>query len=159
MQQTRFPIRIGARSRLLLRVFFGVTPDRAWVAVDDEHVAARLGWWQIELPLSEIEHWRIEGPWRWITAIGVRSTPGSGQISFAGSPRGGVRLDLRRPIRWLIFDVSVFYVGVDDLERFTALLSARGIPGEDGRNGAGALQPPPSAPTTGDEGRSRTNRT
>ncbi len=52
MDPSRFDIRVGSRSRLLLRVFFGVTPDRAWVTVDDERVVARLGWWQIELPVE-----------------------------------------------------------------------------------------------------------
>lgn len=133
MNRSRFPIRVGARSRLLLRVFFGVTPERAWVTIDDELVVARLGWWQIEVPTSEITRWRIEGPWRWITAIGVRRSVRHGDVSFAGSPRGGVRLDLRAPLRWTIFAVPALYVGVDDLVGFASELRARGIPGEDAR--------------------------
>lgn len=133
MNPSHFPIRVGARSRLLLRVFFGVTPDRAWVTIDDDLVVARLGWWQIEVPTAEISSWRIEGPWRWITAIGVRRSVRHGDVSFAGSPRGGVRLDLQAPVRWTIFSVPALYVGVDDLGGFAAELRARGIPGEDAR--------------------------
>ncbi|MEX1335209.1 MAG: hypothetical protein AB1Z66_07920, partial [Candidatus Limnocylindrales bacterium] len=59
-----FPIRVGSRSRPLLRLFFGVTPDRAWVTVDDERVVVRLGWWQMEVPTAQITRWTIEGPWR-----------------------------------------------------------------------------------------------
>lgn len=134
--RSRFAIRIGARSRLFLRVFFGVTPDRAWVTVDDDLVVGRLGWWQIEIPTADITGWRIEGPWRWITAIGVRRSLRHGDVSFAGSPRGGVRLDLRAPIRWTIFKVPAVYLGVDDLEGFASELHARGIPGEDARTEA-----------------------
>ena len=129
----RFPIRVDARSRLLLRVFFGVTPDRAWVTLDDERVTARLGWWQIEVPTAEITRWTIEGPWHWISAIGVRRSLRHGDVSFAGSPRGGVRMDLASPIRWTIFSVPAVYVGVGDLEGFAAELHARGIPGSDAR--------------------------
>jgi len=134
--RARFAIRIGARSRPLLRVFFGVTPDGAWATVDDEQVVARLGWWQIEMPTQLITRWTIEGPWHWISAIGVRRSLRHGDMSFAGSPRGGVRLDLARPIRWMVFSVPAVYVGVDDLDGFTAELSARGIPGHDARTSA-----------------------
>lgn len=133
----RFSIHVDQRSELILRVFFGVTRDRAWVTIDDELVVARLGWWQIEIPTREITRWRIEGPWRWITAIGVRRGLRSGDMSFAGSDRGGVRLELREPVRWLIFDVPALYVGVEDLEGFASVLSDMGIPGEDARSTTG----------------------
>ena len=133
MDTTRFPIRVGERSRLLLRVFFGVTPDRAWVTIDEHHVTARLGWWQIQVPTADITRWHIEGPWRWITAIGVRRSIRHGDVSFAGSPRGGVRLDLGSPVRWTLFRVPALYLGVDDLEGFAEVLSGFGIAGEDAR--------------------------
>jgi hypothetical protein len=132
---TRYDIRIGQRSRLILRLFFGVTPDRAWVTLDDERLTARLGWWEIEVPLADIIGWRVEGPWRWITAIGVRRSLRGGDLSFAGSPRGGVRLQLATPVRWYRLSVPALYVGVEDLERLAADLEARGIPGEDVRTG------------------------
>jgi hypothetical protein len=103
--------------------------------VDDDHVAARFGWSEFSTPFTNITAWRIEGPWHWLTAIGVRRSIRHGDVSFAGSPRGGVRLDLRVPIRWMIFDVRAFYVGVDDLEGFGAELAALGIAGEDARPG------------------------
>ena len=130
----RFPIRIGRRSRLLLRLLFGVTPERAWVDLDDEWVTARFGWFTVRLPVESIVTWRIEGPWHWITAIGVRRSIRHGDVSFAGSPRGGVRLDLRAPVRWLIFRVPALYVGVEDLGGFAEALAERGIPGSDPRS-------------------------
>lgn len=130
----RFPIRIDERWRLLLALCLGATPERAWTTIDDTYVVARLGWFRMQIPTTEITRWRIEGPWRWFTAIGVRRSLRHGDVSFAGSTRGGVRLDLRRPTHWLVFDVPAFYVGVEDLEAFAAELSERGIPGADVRD-------------------------
>ena len=130
---TRYPIRIGRRSAPLLRILFGVTPEKAWSAIEDGVVTTRFGWYELRVPVANIVRWRIEGPWRWITAIGVRRGIRRGDVSFAGSPRGGVRLDFREPVPWTIFKVPAFYAGVDDLEGFAAELAALGIPGEDGR--------------------------
>jgi hypothetical protein len=130
---TRYPIRIGRKSSLLLRVAFGVTPDRAWASIEGGQVIVRFGRFELRAPLAKVARWRIEGPWRWITAIGVRRSIRGGDISFAGSPRGGVRLDLRSPVRWRVLRVPAFYVGVEDLEGFAAELSALGIKGEDAR--------------------------
>ncbi|MEW6225086.1 MAG: hypothetical protein AB1627_10715 [Chloroflexota bacterium] len=133
MSVRRYPIRIGRRSAPFLRLAFGVTPDRAWAAIEDGTVVGRFGRFEVRLPVASISRWRIEGPWRWITAIGVRRSVRHGDVSFAGSPRGGVRLDLATPVRWTIFDVPAFYLGVEELEAFAAELAALGIPGEDAR--------------------------
>ena len=133
MTAMRYPIRIGRRSAPLLRVCFGVTPDRAWATVADDQVTVRFGWWEFQVPIGNISGWRIEGPWRWITAIGVRRSIRHGDVSFAGSPRGGVRLDFHMPVRWTLFRVPAVYVGVDDLEGFAAELTTLGISGEDAR--------------------------
>ncbi len=135
METQRFPIRIGDRSRLLLRVIFGATPDRAWVTLDEDLVTARFGRWEIEVATDNITGWRIEGPWNWITAVGVRRSIRDGDLTFAGSPRGGVRLEFREPVKWTLFHVPAVDVGVEDLEGFGAALKALGIPGEDGREG------------------------
>ena len=133
MTPETFPIRIGPRSALLLRVLFGVTPGRAHAIVSDSGVVVRFGRFGLEVPIGNIERWRIEGPWRWITAIGLRRSFRGGDISFAGSPRGGVRLDLRAREPFGPFHVPAVYVGADDLEGLAAALARRGIPGEDAR--------------------------
>ncbi len=135
MSATRFPIRIGRRSAPLLRLVFGVTADSAWTEVEDGLVTARFGRFEFRVPVANITRWRIEGPWRWITAIGVRRSIRDADFTFAGSPRGGVRMDFATPVRWSGFSVPAFYVGVEDLEAFAAELAALGIPGEDARTG------------------------
>jgi hypothetical protein len=134
MTERRFPIRVGRKSAPLLRLCFGVTPDRAWATVADA-LTVRFGWWHFEVPISDIVRWRIEGPWHWITAIGIRRSIRHGDLSFAGSPRGGVRLDFSSPVRWKLLRLPALYVGVDDLEGFAAELTALGIPGMDARRG------------------------
>lgn len=135
MTAKRFPIRIGSRSATLVRLAFGATPETAWAEVDEAGLRARFGRFRFETPLGNIASWRIEGPFRWITAIGVRTSVRHRDRSFAGSPHGGVRMDFRAPVGTGPLAIPAFYVGVDDLEGFAAALRALGIPGEDARRG------------------------
>ena len=80
----------------MLRLF-GVKGDNAFVDLDDE-LDARFGWAPADA-VSNLETWRIEGPWLWITAIGVRMSIRHRDLTFAGTPRGGVRMDFREPVR------------------------------------------------------------
>ena len=134
MATQRFPIRIGRRSAPLLRVLFGVKAAEADVILtEDDRFLARFGIGQLETPIENISRWRIEGPWRWITAIGIRRSMRNADFSFGGTPRGGVRVDFREHPRLLGFHPPALYITVDDLEGLAAALSARGIPGEDAR--------------------------
>ena len=125
----RFPLRLGRRSRALL-LLWGVTPRRAYVDLDGA-LDARFGFFRLAVPVVEIERWSIEGPFRWITAIGVRRSIRHGDVTFAGDVHCGVRMDFRRPVRWGPFRVPALYLAVDDLEGFAAELEVRGIPGHD----------------------------
>jgi hypothetical protein len=130
---TRYPIRIGNRSRLFLRIAFGVTPDRAWVDVGDGVIRVRFGRFEVTAPIADATRWRIEGPWPWITAIGVRMSIRHRDLSFAGSPRGGVRVDFTPRVPYGPLRLPAIYYGVEDLEGFAAELTSLGIPGEDAR--------------------------
>jgi hypothetical protein len=127
-----FPIRVGARSWSVLRLF-GVKRDRQPTVTVDENVDVEFGRFRFRTPVANIISWRIEGPWRWITAIGVRRSVRHGDVSFAGSPRGGVRVDFREPVRWGVLRVPAVYLGAEDLEGLAAELARRGIPGSDAR--------------------------
>ena len=136
MSATRYPIRVGRKSRLFLRVAFGVRADDAWIELGDgpdDSLRVRFGWWPFETTMGNVVRWRIEGPWRWITAIGYRRSIRHGDLTFGGSPHGGVRIDFRTPVPWLLFRIPAIYVPADDLEALAAALAARGIPGDDVR--------------------------
>ena len=128
----RFPIRIGPRSRLLLRLLFGVKPENAYVDLGDE-LDARFGWSRIRTPVSNIARWRIEGPWLWITAIGVRRGFLRHDLSFGGNQEGGVRLDFKEPVNYFFLRPPILYVTVADLDGLAEALAQAGIPGEDAR--------------------------
>lgn len=127
----RFPIRLGRRSRPFL-LFWGATPSNCYVDLNDE-VDAHFGFFSFKVPLANISRWQIEGPWRWITAVGVRASVRGRDITFGGNHRGGVRLDFRIPVRRWRWAIPALYVTVDDMDGFAAALSARGIPGADMR--------------------------
>ena len=131
MTVRHFPIRVGRRSRPLLRLF-GVGAENAFVDVDDA-LDAHFGRFRVRTPLTNIASWRIEGPWLWITAIGVRMSIRHRDVTFGGSPRGGVRVDFRDPVRLGPFRVPALYVTVEDLDGLAAALTERGISGEDAR--------------------------
>ncbi len=131
MTSRHFPFRVGERSRPLLRLF-GVRPGNAFVDVNGDF-DAHFGRFRIRTPLANIVSWRIEGPWRWITAIGVRMSIRHRDLTFGGSPRGGVRVDFRTPVDMGRIRVPALYVTVEDLEGLAAALTERGIPGEDAR--------------------------
>jgi hypothetical protein len=131
MAAERFPIRVGRRSRPLLRLF-GVKPGNAYVDLNDE-MDARFGRSRVQTPVANLASWRIEGPWLWITAIGVRTSIRHRDVTFGGNHRGGVRVDFRDPVRFGFLSIPALYVTVDDLEGFAAALAGRGIPGLDAR--------------------------
>src|SRR5512135_3702183 len=86
MPPTRFPLRLGARSRPLFRLW-GATPATAYVDLDGD-LEARFGRFSVRTPIANVARWRIEGPWRWITAIGIRRSFRGGDITFGGNSTG-----------------------------------------------------------------------
>lgn len=133
MSARRFPIRLGPRSRPLLRLFGVRGPGDAWVELRDDELEARFGWSRAVTPVSNIDSWRIEGPWRWITAIGIRRSVRHGDVTFGGSHQGGVRLDFAERVPVGAFRAPALYVTVEDLEGLAAALTERGIRGVDVR--------------------------
>jgi hypothetical protein len=135
MPVERFDIRLGPRSLPLLRLW-GVKPGLAYAEVGEApggELQARFGRVRFATPLANVASWRIEGPFIWVKAIGVRRSLRGGDVSFAGAAHGGVRIDFREPVRWSRFRVPALYIGADNLDAFAAALRLRGIPGEDAR--------------------------
>lgn len=143
----RFPSRIGRRSQLVL-LLFGARPANAYVDLGGDELDAHFGFFRLRTPTSNLASWRIEGPWRWITAIGVRFSVRDHDLTFGGTNRGGVRVDFREPVSQLGVRVPALYLTVEDIEGFAAALAKLGIPGADTRR---LPRLPPSA--TPDAGR------
>jgi len=132
MASERFPIRIGRRSRLFLRLLFGVQPDNAYVDLDGD-LEAHFGRFRLRTPVANLASWRIEGPWLWITAIGVRTSLRHRDVTFGGSARGGVRIDFKERVSFLFFHIPALYVTVEDLGGLAAALVEREVGGQDAR--------------------------
>ena len=128
----RFPILLGRRSQLVL-VLFGVRPANAYVDLGNAQLDAHFGFFRFRTPTSNLVSWRIEGPWRWITAIGVRMSVRHHDLTFGGTNRGGVRVDFREPVPRFGLGIPALYLTVDDIEGFSAALAELGLPGEDAR--------------------------
>jgi hypothetical protein len=131
----RFPIELGRRSRPLLRLF-GATDSNAYVELDGQ-LDARFGWGRLRTPIDNVAAWRIEGPWRWITAIGIRRNWLKSDLALDGVHHGGVKLEFREPARSFGLKVNALYVTVADIDGFVAALRARGIEGTDARRPSG----------------------
>jgi hypothetical protein len=131
MAPRRFPIRIGRRSRPLLRLF-GVREGNAYVDLNGQ-LDARFGFFRVTTPVTNLASWRIEGPWLWITAIGVRTSIRHRDVTFGGSHHGGVRVDFKERVPFGFLQIPALYVTVEDLEGLAAALTSLGIPGEDAR--------------------------
>jgi hypothetical protein len=129
----RFPIRLGRRSGPVLALF-GVRVGNAYVDLG-ERLDARFGFVRLSTPVSNVASWRIEGPWHWVTAIGVRRSLRHGDMSFGGTHTGGVRVDFHEPVAFGPFHPGALYVTVEDLEGFAAALEALGVNGMDARTG------------------------
>jgi hypothetical protein len=114
-------------------LLFGVRPANAYVDLGDDELDAHFGFFRFRTPTSNLASWRIEGPWRWITAIGVRYSIRHRDLTFGGTNRGGVRIDFHEPVPRMGLRVPALYLTVDDLESFAAALSEGGLPGYDAR--------------------------
>jgi len=132
---TRYPFRLGARSRPLLRLFGVRGVENAFVDLDPETFTARFGRFEVSTPLANLASWQIEGPWRWITAIGVRMSIRHRDLTFGGSSRGGVRVDFHDPVKVGPLVIPALYVTVEDVVGLGAALTALGISGRDLRDG------------------------
>jgi hypothetical protein len=103
-------------------------------------VLSGAGW--SATPTSNLAFWRIDGPWRWITAIGVRFSVRDHDLTFGGTNRGGVRIDFREPVSQLGVRVPALYLTVEDIEGFAAALAKRGLPKGDARKSARTAKAP-----------------
>jgi hypothetical protein len=130
---TRYAYRLGRRSWPVLRLFGVRGPADAWAELSEDVLVARFGRFETRTTVPNIVRWSLEGPWRWITAIGVRRGLRHGDLTFGGSHEGGIRIDVEEPFRVGPLRPRTLYLTVEDPAALGAALAARGIPGEDRR--------------------------
>jgi hypothetical protein len=85
---------VAAGSRL-----FGVTPDRAYVEVDDDNFKIRFGPWSLVTPMDNIVDAERTGPYRWWKVAGPPHLSFKDRgITFATTAAEGVCVRFRNPV-------------------------------------------------------------
>ena len=98
MTVTRFDFRFDSRYRKAARPF-GVTPERAWVAVGDGELEARFGPWHVRTPLGNVTGAEITGPYAFLKTAGpARLAITDRGLTFASNGERGVRIDFASPV-------------------------------------------------------------
>jgi hypothetical protein len=88
----RFEFRFVPAYRLAARPF-GITPERAWVQIDDEHLLAAYGPWRLHTSRANIRRAAITGPYRFYRTAGpARLGITDRGLTFASNGERGVLL-------------------------------------------------------------------
>jgi hypothetical protein len=94
----RFDFRFASAYRLAARPF-GITPERAWVQVDDEHLLVNYGPWRLRTTLANIRRVAITGPYQFYRTAGpARLGVTDGGLTFASNGERGVLLLFRKRV-------------------------------------------------------------
>ena len=94
----RFEFRFDPAYRLAARPF-GITPERAWVQLDDEHLVANYGPWRLRTELDNIRDVAITGPYRYYRTAGpARLGVTDAGLTFASNGDQGVLLSFRKRV-------------------------------------------------------------
>ena len=94
----RFDFRFASAYRLAARPF-GITPERACVHIDDEHLLAHYGPWRLRTTLDNISRVAITGPYRFYRTAGpARLGITDGGLTFASNGDRGVLLSFRERV-------------------------------------------------------------
>jgi hypothetical protein len=94
----RFDFRFSSAYRLAARPF-GITPERAWVQVDDEYLVANYGPWRLRTSLANITRAAITGPYRFYRTGGpARLGVTDAGLTFASNGERGVLFTFRERV-------------------------------------------------------------
>ena len=78
---------------------FGVTPERAWVEVDEDRLVARFGPWRLKTPLANVTGTEITGPYAFFKTGGpARLAITDRGLTFATNGERGLRIDFAEPV-------------------------------------------------------------
>jgi hypothetical protein len=110
--------------------WFGITPDKAWVEVDDGALEARFGRWGVSTPLSNIANVAVTGPYRFLKTAGPpRLGVTDRGLTFATNGERGVLISFRSKVRGVdrlgLIQHPELTVTVADVDRLASLLQER----------------------------------
>jgi hypothetical protein len=101
MAPVRFEFAFAPSYLRLSRVFL-ITPERAWVDVDDETFEARFGLYRVRTPRSNVAGAEVTGPYAfWKTAGPARYAITDRGLTFATNGDRGVLIRFKDPVRGL----------------------------------------------------------
>jgi hypothetical protein len=94
----RFEFRFTRPYRLAARPF-GITPQSAWVQIDDQHLVANYGPWRLSTTLANISRVAITGPYSFYRTAGpARLGVTDGGLTFASNGEQGILLSFRKGV-------------------------------------------------------------
>lgn len=94
----RFDFRWDGPFQLASRALL-VTPEHAYVGLDDETLTVRFGRWRLETPISNIEGVSITGPYAWWKVIGPPHISFKDRgLTFASTAAGGACIRFKDPV-------------------------------------------------------------
>jgi hypothetical protein len=98
---TRFPFRFDPRYRRLARLF-GVTPERAWVDLNEDEFEARYGPWRVRTPTNNIAAAEVTGPYAFLKTAGpARLGITDRGLTLASNGDRGVCITFHSPVTGL----------------------------------------------------------
>lgn len=94
----RFEFRFAPSYRKAARPF-GITPERAWVQVDEGHLIANYGPWRLRTSVDNIDGVKVTGPYRFYRTAGpARLGVTDAGLTFASNGDRGVLVSFRRRV-------------------------------------------------------------
>jgi hypothetical protein len=97
----RFEFAVAPSWRLPLRLI-GVTPERAFVLVENGRLAVRFGPWLLRTPLSNVLDATLTGPYAAWKAFGARLSLADRGVTFGTNAERGVCVRFRSPVPALL---------------------------------------------------------
>jgi len=96
--EARFPFRFDQAYQRVARPF-GVTSERAWVALTEDEFEARYGPWRVRTPLSNIAAAEATGPYSFLKTAGpARLAITDRGLTFASNGDRGVCITFDAPV-------------------------------------------------------------
>lgn len=125
MAAQHFAFAHDRRFALLLRPF-GVTPERAWVRLDDTSLRVRFGRFHVSTPLTNVKDVQVTGPYQAYKALGPRMSAVDRGATYGTSAHGGVCVCFHEPVRALAPFVNPgLTLTVADVEGLAAAIRRR----------------------------------